>query len=155
LPDKMIVRVPPYEGEYDFDMSRAFNTDEWEWITNISGYLPLTYEDGLAGGDPRLFIAFSVIAMNRVGKITDEDVMEAAKILRKAPFDGEGIAFKGTGEGEDLSPPSGSASDESPASSGDDSSGSTEPSPANGQPEISGIQGSATGSLSVLETSGR
>ena len=92
---KMIVNVPGFAGEYELDEDRAFNGDEWEWIREVSGYMPLTIQDGFAGGDPTLFVALSVIAMNRARRITDEQVIDTAKRLKKVPFDGEAITMVG------------------------------------------------------------
>ena len=39
--------VPPYDGRYDFDLEgRELTTREWGWIKRLSGYLPLTIEEG-------------------------------------------------------------------------------------------------------------
>lgn len=101
----MIVRVPPWQGEYELDEDRSFNTDEWRWIREISGYMPLTVQDGFAGGDPTLFVALSVVAMNRNRKIADGEVVEVARRLAKAPFDGEAITMVGDNVEDDALPP--------------------------------------------------
>lgn len=92
---KMIVRVPGFEGEYELDEDRPFSTNEWRWIREISGYMPLTIQDGFAGGDPTLFVALSVVAMNRSGKLDGSRVVDAAEQLGIAPFDGEAITMVG------------------------------------------------------------
>jgi hypothetical protein len=91
----IIKDVPPYDGEYELDVERAFNSDEWEWITKISGYMPLTIDDGFAGGAPKLFVAFAVVAMERSRRIGVAEVMETAAVLSLAPFDGKSITFVG------------------------------------------------------------
>lgn len=148
MPNTMIVNVPPYAGEYEFDIAgRMLNVDEWEWVHKISGYLPLTFDEGVSGGDPRLYVAFAVIAMNRAGVIQDDEVMGVAALLRKAPVDGASITFRGdvdeADEEEESDPPAGSESDETP-SSGDDSSEPSEPSPESGTPPATGLLGSET-----------
>lgn len=146
MPDYIIVNVPPYEGEYEFDLEgRLLNTDEWEVIHKVSGYLPLTFEEGWRGGDPRLFVSFAVIAMERAGKIQADEVLHVADLLKKAPVDGSSIQFRGDPQ-EEEDPQSGSATDASTPSSGDDSSESSEPSPESSTLPVSGIQDWATGS---------
>ena len=101
----MVVRVPPWQGEYELDEDRPFNTEEWRWIRQISGYMPLTVQDGFAGGDPTLFVALSVVAMHRNRKLADRDVLEVAGQLAKAPFDGEAITMVGETVEDDAVPP--------------------------------------------------
>jgi len=85
--------VPPYDGEYELDLERAFNTREWRWIKAISGYMPNTIREGLVGGDPDMYVAISVIAMCRAGKIDRDDWRVAADVLAEAPFQLEGGAI--------------------------------------------------------------
>jgi hypothetical protein len=85
---KIVVRgVPPYDGEYEVDTDRSWNTREWSWIKKISGYLPLTVQDGFAGNDPELFLAVAVICMARAGKIDREDALRVAEIMSEAPYE--------------------------------------------------------------------
>lgn len=85
--------VPPYDGEYELDLERAFNTREWRWIKAISGYMPNTIREGLAGGDPDMYVAISTIAMCRAGKIDRDEWRHAADVLAEAPFQLEGGAI--------------------------------------------------------------
>lgn len=90
---QIIVSIPRYKGEYEFDLDEVFTALEWRWIKKISGYLPLTIDEGWRGGDPDLFVAFAVIAMNRSGKIRREEALQAADDLLDSPFDGTAIKF--------------------------------------------------------------
>jgi len=54
--------VKPYDGRWPLDATADFTTREWGVIKRLSGYLPLTVNDGFQGGDPELFAAFAVIA---------------------------------------------------------------------------------------------
>ena len=85
---KIVVKgIPPYDGEYEVDTDRSWNTREWSWIKKISGYLPLTVQDGFAGNDPELFLAVAVICMARAGKIDREDALRVAEIMSEAPYE--------------------------------------------------------------------
>lgn len=87
--------IRPWDGEYELDVDRTFNTREWNWIKRVSGYMPLTVQDGFAGGDPALFVALAVIAMCRAGRITRDEGLRVADELAEAPFDGASIAMVG------------------------------------------------------------
>ena len=124
MPDVMIVSVPPYEGEYEFELGeKPLSPVEWRWLKKISGYLPLTIDQGWSGGDPDLFLAFAVIAMRRAGKIAKDDVLQVASELEEAPFDGTAITFRGeVTEEEDADPqPEETELEDSEPSTGDDS----------------------------------
>lgn len=91
---KIKVNVRPYQGEYDLDMdSQPLTMLEWRWVKKISGYMPLTINEGFRGEDPDVYIALAVIAMARADKINDQDAMRAAERLATAPFDGESIGY--------------------------------------------------------------
>lgn len=101
---KIIVSgIRPYDGSYDLDPERAFSTREWRWIKQISGYMPLTVADGFKGGDPDLFVALAVIAMNREGRVDRDQALEVAETLAEVPFDGASITFD-VGEVDDDVP---------------------------------------------------
>ena len=87
--------IRPWDGEYDLDTDRAFNACEWRWIKKVSGYMPLTVQDGFAGGDPDLYVALAVVAMCRAGKIDREQGLEVAEQLAELPFDGAAITLIG------------------------------------------------------------
>ena len=91
----IITGIPPYDGEYELDSERAFNSNEWRWIKQVSGYMPLTVAEGFDGGDPILFVALAVIAMRREERIGREDVLKVAEALAEAPFDGASITMVG------------------------------------------------------------
>lgn len=89
---KIIIRgVKPFDGEYDLQEERPFNTHEWRIIKQVSGYMPLTIRDGWQGGDPDLIVALAVVAMCRDGKIKRERSLAVAEQLGEAPFDGAAI----------------------------------------------------------------
>ena len=102
---KMVIQgIRPWDGEYELDEDRAFNTREWSWIKKTSGYMPLTISDGFGGGDPSLFVALAVIAMCRTGKIDRESGLRVAEELAEAPFDGAAISMVGDVSEDDPSP---------------------------------------------------
>lgn len=154
MPDVMVVNVPPYEGEYEFDMeTQPLTTLEWRYLKKISGYLPLTVMDGFQGGDPDLFVAWAVIAMVRAGKVREEDVLTVADQLVRVPFDGTAISFKGAEEESEEANPTTSSPDDEQPSSGASSSESSASTPANVSRLHSGLQVSATGLDSARLTS--
>jgi hypothetical protein len=88
----VITGIPPFDGEFELDLStRVFSTLEWRWIKKISGYLPLTIQDGLEGGDPDIFVVMAIVALYRSGKIAKEQVFAVADVLAEPPFDGSAI----------------------------------------------------------------
>src|SRR5262252_5063885 len=110
--DRVIVSgIPPFDGEFELDLStRVFSTLEWRWIKKISGYLPLTIQQGLEGGDPDIFVVMAVIALYRAGKIQREQAYMAADALAEPPCDGSAIQIF-VGESEqpgDVRPPASS-----------------------------------------------
>ena len=77
--------VRPYDGRYEFDLAgQELTTREWGWIKRLSGYLPLTVEEGLS--DPELIVVFAVIALRRAGKVEPKDVPAVFERLSDAPF---------------------------------------------------------------------
>ena len=94
----------PYDGEYPLDTDRAFNSREWNWIKRIAGYMPNTISDGFNGGDPDLYVALTVIAMCREGRIDRNDGLRVAEALAEVPFDGAGIQIIFPQGEEDDSP---------------------------------------------------
>ena len=99
---KVVIQgIKPWDGEYELDEERVFNTREWRWIKKVSGYMPLTIGEGFAGGDPELFVALAVIAMCRAGKIDRDAGLRVADELAEAPFDGAAIALVGDEVAED------------------------------------------------------
>lgn len=146
------VSIPPYDGEYEFDIEGSPQTTlEWRWTKKISGYLPLTAPEGLKAGDPDLFVAWAVIAMVRAGKIQEDEVMDVADVLARWPFDGTGIRLRGDDEDEgDVSSPLDSGE---PSPSGSDSSEPSELNPGNVSHLPTGSPPSDTGSQSDQATS--
>jgi hypothetical protein len=83
----VISGVPPWDGEYDFDLNGAeLTTREWGWIKRLTGYLPMTVGDGFDGGDPELFSCFAVIALHRVGRIQPTEAQMVFDRIADAPF---------------------------------------------------------------------
>lgn len=88
MADRFVIKgVKPYDGEYPLDDSE-FTTREWSWIKKISGYLPMTAEEGFKGGDPELFVALAVIAMVRAERIEKSGAMAMADRLMDESFGG-------------------------------------------------------------------
>lgn len=100
------IDLRPYTGEYPIDLDgEPFTTLEWRWIKQLSGYLPLTVEQGFAGLDPDLFVALAVIALHRNGKILRADVPRVAERLADEPFNGTAIMYVGDDDGSADDPP--------------------------------------------------
>ena len=101
--------VRPYDGRYEFDLAgQELTTREWGWIKRLSGYLPLTVEEGLS--DPELIVVFAVIALRRAGKVEPRDVPSVFEQLSDAPF-GSAITMEtDVEEVEETSPPPSSSS---------------------------------------------
>ena len=118
-----IENIRPYDGDYPLDLDdEPLTTLEWRWVKKISGYLPLTIDEGLRGGDPDVVCALAVVALRRAGKITKGDVFTVADELADAPFDGSAIrlVFDEVASGDDVPPPT--AAPEPQKSSGGGSS---------------------------------
>ena len=94
--------VRPYDGRYEFDLAgQELTTREWGWIKRLSGYLPLTVEEGLS--DPELIVVFAVIALRRAGKVEPKDVPQRLRAaercaLRLGDHDGDGRRGGGGGD---------------------------------------------------------
>ena len=137
----VIEGVRPYDGRYEFDLAgQELTTREWGWIKRLSGYLPLTVEEGLS--DPELIVVFAAIALRRAGKVEPRDVPQVFERLSDAPF-GSAITMETdvAEEVEEKSPPP-ESSNSSDATSGPASSPSSATLPA--PLKASGMRGSVT-----------
>ena len=134
--------VRPYDGRYEFDIAgQELTTREWGWIKRLSGYLPLTVEEGFS--DPELIVVFAAIALRRAGKVEPRRrCPQVFERLSDAPF-GSAITMETEVEeeveAERPPPPSSNSSD---ATSGPSSrpSSATLPAPL----KASGTHGSVT-----------
>jgi hypothetical protein len=119
--DQMVVDgVKPWDGRYQFDVAyQELTTREWGWVKRLTGYMPLTIEQGLAGADPELLAVFAAIALRRAGKITADEVPAVYERFVDLP---PGVARYETEPAEDgdAGPPAGSSNGSS-STSGDDS----------------------------------
>jgi hypothetical protein len=144
--DYLIIEgVPPYDGRWQFDLeTQELTTREWGWIKRLSGYLPLTVEEGL--GDPELVVVFACIALRRAGKATPTEVPKLFEELSDAPF-GSAITMETdvVDEAEDDAGPPASSSSENGDSSGATSTPSSETSVP--PPSLSGTPDSDTSGL--------
>jgi hypothetical protein len=141
----VIAGVAPYDGRYDLDLEqRELTTREWGWIKRLSGYLPLTVEDGF--GDPELITALAAIALRRAGKIQADEVPAVFDRLADAPF-GAAITLD-LGQQEDADPADPPLPPSSPVSNGFSGVGSTPSSDrSTGIPRGSGTRGSGSSPL--------
>ncbi len=140
----VIEGIRPWDGRYEFEIEEQEpTTREWSLIKRFSGYLPLTIQQGLEGGDPELFCAFALVALRRAGKIEPADVQQVYDRLADAPF-GATIRLEGdqAEPAEDDAGPPATSSNGSSSISGDDSKTSSERSEV--IPPASGIPASAT-----------
>lgn len=142
----VVAGVKPYDGEYELDVEHdPLTTLEWRWVKKISGYLPLTIAEGMAGADPDLYCAFAVIAMRRAGKIDKDDAMHVADRLADAPF-GSAITIEGDKDEVEEEGPLGLTDVPQPPSeprpiSRDDLPSRQEPSSGNGSQTSSDLPG--------------
>ena len=98
---KVIIRnIERYNGEYPLDADVPMTGLDWRWIKKISGYMPMTVDEGFAGDDPDLYVALAVIALHRAGKIRGPEALLVADVLVNAPVDGETITLDFTDEEE-------------------------------------------------------
>src|SRR5262245_59805593 len=76
--DRLVIEgVGPWDGRYDLDIiGTPLTRREWGWVKRFTGYLPLTWWDGLKGGDADLYAAFAVIALHRAGRIAPDQASE-------------------------------------------------------------------------------
>ena len=122
----VIEGVPPYDGRWEFDLEgRELTTREWGWVKRLSGYLPLTIDEGLS--DPELIVVFACVALRRASKVEIKDVPAVFEQLSDAPF-GSAITMEtdvAEKEAEESHPPP-SSSSESDDSSGAASSPNSE-----------------------------
>jgi hypothetical protein len=82
----VLTGVKPWDGRYEFDVAeQELTTREWGYVKRLSGYMPLTIEDGLRGGDPELFAVFAAIALRRAGKIQQPEVPDVYERLIDNP----------------------------------------------------------------------
>src|SRR5262245_49440265 len=142
-----------YDGRYGLDIeAQGFTVQEFGWIKRLSGYLPLTIDEGYQGADAELFAVFALIAMVRNGKVAEADAEDVFDKLRHAPM--TAITFEGdASEDADASPPA------SPENSGSNGTSSGESSTTSSETlehlqQLSGTPASAT-SPSVPVTSPR
>ncbi len=66
--------VPPYDGDYPIELERITNR-ELSTIKRLSGVRGAELSDAFAAGDNDLFVALTIIALQRSGKIVVEDAI--------------------------------------------------------------------------------
>jgi len=146
----IVVHTKPYEGRYPFDLSDDFTIREWGWIKKLTGYMPLTADEGFRGGDPELYAALAVLMLVRAGKVNPDDIQDVFVRLTVASLSAAlTIEFDQAEDGDQVDPPASSPGNDS--SSGTGSTTSSETSPAN--PNGSGTPASVS-SGSARETWG-
>lgn len=109
MSDRLVIEgVPPYDGSYPFDIGAwDFTTREWGWIKRLSGYLPLTVDEALEGGDAEFYACLACIALHRAGQVLTVDVPRAFDRFGDADFATSiRLEFDKTEDAEgDASPP--------------------------------------------------
>jgi hypothetical protein len=71
--------INQYDGEYDLDVA-AFTGRELHTIKEISGVRGAELQDAFAAGDYDLVVAFTVIVLQRAGKIVNPDEIMDAEV---------------------------------------------------------------------------
>ena len=67
--------VRPYDGSYDLDLvGQPLTVREWGWVKRFTGYLPLSFDDGLAGVDAEVMAVLALIALVRSGRVSRDEV---------------------------------------------------------------------------------
>jgi hypothetical protein len=66
--------IPPYDGEYEFDVS-YFTNREFHVIKRMASVRGAELLEALNAGDTDLFVALAAIALKRAGKIVHEDAL--------------------------------------------------------------------------------
>jgi len=130
MADRVAVTVGRYQGEYELDFGEPFTNLEWRWIKKISGYLPTTFDGGVRGRDPDLYVAFTIVAMVRAGRIRRDEALMVAEEFDDLPVDGAAIRFVPEGVDADSPPPGPTAANGQPTTS----TGGSSP-PISGRPE--------------------
>jgi hypothetical protein len=124
----VIEGLPPWDGRYEFDVAyQELTTREWGWVKRLTGYMPLTIEEGLAGADPELLAVFAAIALRRAQKIPADQVSAVYDRLVDLP---PGVARYEPEAMEDDAGPPARGSNGSSSTSGDDSPTNSETSDA-------------------------
>lgn len=139
----VIEGVRPWDGRYEFDISSSpLTTREWGWIKRLSGYMPLTLDEGFQGGDPELFTVLAMVALYRAGKIDQREVPETYERFVDEALETK-IRFEfGTPASEADEGPLPPSSNGSDVSSGPASRRSSETSPAPPSPSGTPASGS-------------
>ena len=140
MPWVVIEGAKPWDGRYRLDLGDDFSTHEWGWIKRLSGYMPLTVDDGYDGGDPELFAALAVIAIRRAGRIDWDGARAVFDRIGEGPF-GSTCRLE-PDEGEDDAGPPERSSSANGSTSGEGSLAKSERS--DGPPSHSGAPVSAT-----------
>jgi hypothetical protein len=96
VPKIIIERVPPYDGEYEFDDS-SFTNRELHTIKQISGVRPGEFLEAGAALDNDLVVALTIIALRRAGHTVNEDAIWDAEVGR--------ITFADSAAAGDAGPP--------------------------------------------------
>ena len=140
--DYIVISGSPYDGRWEFDLAgRELTTREWGWIKRLSGYLPLTIEEGLV--DPELICVWACVALTRAQKVERKDVPAVFETLSDLPLSAIKMETDVVEEKveDDAGPPPSSSS-----SNGGDSGAASSPSSETLvlTPKASGTRGSVS-----------
>jgi hypothetical protein len=123
--DYIVISAPPYDGRWEFDLEGLeLTTREWGWIKRLSGYLPLTIEEGLS--DPELICVWACVALTRAHKVERKDVPSVFEQLSDLPLSTIKMETDVEEKAEDDAGPPPSSSSGSGGSSGAASGPSSE-----------------------------
>lgn len=91
--DKIVIsNVPPYDGEYEVDVS-YFTNRELHEIKRLTGVRAGELQDAFDAGDSDLIVAIAAIALKRAGKQVVDDLLwdaEAGSVMFVAGEDDAG-----------------------------------------------------------------
>lgn len=95
-----------FDGTFDLDLdARPLNHWDTHVIKNIADVRGGQLSDALAEGDTDLIVALAVIALERAGKITKKEIMEARDVIYEAPLGKIALIDDATEEAADAVPP--------------------------------------------------
>lgn len=147
----VLTGVPPWNGRHEFDETRDYTTQEWGWIKRHSGFMPLTINEGLDGGDAELSITLAVIALHRNGRIEAREVPRVFETIAAAEFGSTLTLEPDTQPDEedaDAGPPASRSSSSTPTSGAATPTSSETPDGSpNGTPDSGSSVSHQTGSV--------
>jgi len=139
-----ITGIPGLDGDYPLELT-SFKNKDWRLIKRVSGVRPLEFQEALQAGDNDVLISITMIALERAGKLYQEEWLWEA--------DSGGISIVQVETEDDADPP---ALETSPATSAESApSGQDSSDAGESSPQTSMENGSGTPDWVISATSGQ